>query len=139
MHVRDLNFVLRSEIFVHIDEQLQASHLILGCEPIYSTWQSFSQALLVDSPLLSYIDVRHANFFLPSLIVSEARDLSFRYTIAEDCASMRDESAERVSQSRKVHVPVGEPEAPTQPAEPEEAAKARQDTEMVTRQKMTVN
>ena len=31
MHVRDLNFVLRLEIFMHSDGQLQASHLILGC------------------------------------------------------------------------------------------------------------
>ena len=57
VHVRDLNFILRSEIFVHWDGQLQASHLILGVDSIYSTWQPFRQALLVDSPLLSYIDV----------------------------------------------------------------------------------
>ena len=52
MHVRDLNFVLRSEIFVHWDEQLRVSHLILGVDSVYSTWQAFSQALLVDSPLV---------------------------------------------------------------------------------------
>ena len=61
MHVKDLNFVLRSEIFMHMDGQLRASHLILSCNPVYSTWQSFNQALLVDSPLLSYMDVRHPN------------------------------------------------------------------------------
>ena len=33
-HVRDLNFVLRLEIFVHSDGQLRASHLILGCNPV---------------------------------------------------------------------------------------------------------
>ena len=75
MHVRDLNFVLRSEIFVHLDDQLQASHLILGVDPVYSTWQTFSQALLVDSPLLSYIDVQHANFRPPQLTIGEAHDL----------------------------------------------------------------
>ena len=75
MHVRDLNFVLRSEIFVHLDGQLQASHLILGVDPVYSTWQTFSQALLVDSPLLSYIDVQHANFLPPQLTIGEAHDL----------------------------------------------------------------
>ena len=41
VHVRDLNFVLRSEIFVHWDGQLRASHLILGIDPVYSTWQAF--------------------------------------------------------------------------------------------------
>ena len=61
VHVRDLKFVLRSEIFVHWDGQLRASHLILGVEPIYSTWQPFKQALLVNNPILSYIDVRQAN------------------------------------------------------------------------------
>ena len=64
MHVRDLNFVLRSEIFVHTDEQLWASHLILGCNPVYTSWQPFSQVLLVDSPLLSYIDVATFNIYV---------------------------------------------------------------------------
>ena len=65
VHVRDLNFMLRFEIFVHTDEQLQASHLILGVHPVYRTWKPFSQAISLDSPLLSYIDVRHANFLPP--------------------------------------------------------------------------
>ena len=34
VQVRDLNFILRSEIFVHSDRQLQASHPILGYNPI---------------------------------------------------------------------------------------------------------
>ena len=75
VHVRDLNFILRSEIFVHWDGQLGASNLILGLEPVFSTWQAFGQALLVDSPLLSYIDVQHANFLPPRLTVGKARDL----------------------------------------------------------------
>ena len=53
VHVRDLNFVLRFEIFVNIDRQLRMSHLILGCTLVYKTRQPFSQALLVDSLLLS--------------------------------------------------------------------------------------
>ena len=87
----------------------------------------------MDSPLLSYIDVWHTNFLPPSSTFGEAWDLGPRYTTGEDRAIVRDESAKRVSQSRKVHVPVEKLEAPTQPAEPEEAAKARQDAEMVTR------
>ena len=69
VHVRDLNFILRSEIYVHWDGQLRASHLILGVEP---ACQSFKQALLVDSPLLSYIDIRHANFLPSKFTVEEA-------------------------------------------------------------------
>ena len=94
VHVRDLNFVLRFEIFVHTDEQLRASHLILGCTPVYKTWQPFSQSLSIDSSLLSYIDVRHANFLPPSLTTGEARDLDPCYITAKDLASVRDESAE---------------------------------------------
>ena len=50
VHAKDLNFILRSKIYVHWDGQLRASHLILGVEPVYSTWQNFKQALLIDSP-----------------------------------------------------------------------------------------
>lgn len=89
--MKDLNFVLRSEIFVHFDKQLRASHLILNCNPVYTTWQPFGSALLVDNPLLSYIDIRHANFLPPSLTVGEARDLGPKYITIEDLALVRDE------------------------------------------------
>ena len=95
--MRDLNFILRYEIFVHWDGQLRASHLILGVDPVYSTWQSFNQALLVDSPLLSYIDVRHSNFLPPKLTVGEARDLGRNYTCSDELAPIRDESTELAS------------------------------------------
>ena len=108
MHVQDLNFVLRSEIFVHWDGQLRASHLILGIDPVYSTWQAFSQALLVNSPLLSYIDVRHANFLPPRLTVGEAHDLSPWYTYLDGLAPIWEESTDHVSQCLRdqAHVPV---------------------------------
>ena len=63
--------MLRLEIVVHWDGQLQVSHLILRLEPMYSTWQAFGQALLVDNPHLSYIGVQHVNFLPPKLIVGE--------------------------------------------------------------------
>ena len=100
VHVWDLNFVLRSEIFVHWDGQLRASHLILELEPMYSTWLAFGQALLVDSPLLSYIDVRHANFLPMRLTVGEARDLGSCYTCSDELAPIRDESTKHVSRRR---------------------------------------
>ena len=98
VHAKDLNFILRFEIYVHWDGQLRASHLILGVEPVYSTWQPFKQALLVDSPLLSYIDVRYANFLPPKLTTGEAREFGRRFTCSDELAPLRDESAERVSQ-----------------------------------------
>ena len=115
-----------------MDGQLRVSHLILCVNPVYSIGQTFSQALLVDNPLLSYIDVRHAKFLPSSLTTSEVRDLGSRYTTAEDHAPVRDESAECVSQNRKVHVPIEELEAPAQPAQPK-TIKVGLDTEMVTR------
>ena len=93
--------MLRSEIFMHWDGQLQASHLILGINPVYSTWQAFGQALLVDSPFLSYIDVRHANFLPPRLTVGDTRDLGPRYTCLNELAPIKDESAEHVSRCRR--------------------------------------
>ena len=97
VHVRDLNFTLRFKIFVHWDRQLRASHLILGVDPMYSTWQSFTQALLVGSPLLSYIDVRYSNFLPPKLTIGEARDLGWRYTCSDKLAPLRDESTKLAS------------------------------------------
>ena len=94
--------------------------------------------MLVDSLLLSYIDVQHANFLSPSLTTSEAQDLGLRYITAKDRAPVRDESKEHVSLSRKVHVPIEAPNAPAQVAKPVEA-KTDQDTEMVTRRKMIVD
>ena len=97
VHAKDLNFILRSEIYVHWDGQLRASHLILGVEPVYSTWQNFKQALLVNIPLLSYIDVRYANFLPPKLTTGEAREFGRCFTCSDELAPLRDESAERVS------------------------------------------
>lgn len=64
---------------------------------MYKTWQPFSQALLVDSTLLFYFDIRHANFLLPSLTTGEALDIGPRYITAEELASVRDKLAEQVS------------------------------------------
>ena len=113
-------------------------HLILDCNPVYTTWQPFKLALLADSLLLSYIYVRHTNFLPPSLTIGKARNLGPRYTTAEDLAPLRDKSAKRVSQSHKVHVPIEEPEDPAWIAELE-AAKTDQGEEMVTRRAMTVD
>lgn len=100
--------------------------------------------MLVDNPLLSYIDVRHAHFLPPSLTIREAWDLAPRYTTVEDHALVRDESTKCVSQSRKTHIPVEGPDAPVQVVEPvavESAnpseAEADLGEEMVTRRTLT--
>ena len=142
--------MLRLEIFVHWDKQLRASHLILRIDPVYSTWQAFGQALLVDSPLLSYIDVRYVNFLPLRLIVGEARDLGPRYTCLDKLAPIRDESADCVSRRRReqVHVqveqealPQAEPEAPAQAEETTFKSVSSSETkyEMMTRKVMTIS
>ena len=102
-------------------------HLILGVEPVYSTWQSFKQALLVDNLLLSYIDVRHTNFLLPKLTIGEAREFGKCYTCSDELAPLRDESAECVSwrlrelahEAIQEEVLVQGPAHPEDPVEPE--------------------
>ena len=117
---------------------------------MYSTWQVFGQALLVNNPLLSYIDIRHANFLPPRLTVGETRDLGPCYTCSDELAPIRDESVERVSRHRRelAHQQV-EQEAPPQ-AEPEAPAQAEEavvelvsfsgiESEMVTKKVMTIS
>lgn len=76
IHVRDLNFVPRSEIFDNFDGQLGASYLFLGVTPVYSSYQPYGKVLSVGSPLLSYVDVRLRGFFPLRLIVGEAGTLA---------------------------------------------------------------
>ena len=131
---------------------------------MYSTWKPSGQVLLVDSPLLSYIDVWHTNFLLPRFTVGEARDLGWRYTCSDELAPLRDESAKHVSQRLQelVHVPVEpkalvqeapvpseipvESEAPVQEAEQvaielvnSSETESDRDEDMVTRKTMTIN
>lgn len=100
----------------------------------------------MDSPLLSYIDVWHANFLPPQLTVGEAEEFGPRFTSAKSLVPVRDTSADLVSQSCRVHVPVGEPEAPVQVAEPavdgsvnSSKVEANQGNEMATKRTMTID
>ena len=106
VHVRDPNFMLRLEIFVHFDGQLRASHLILGVTPVYTSYQPYEQALTIGSPLLSYIDVWHQGFFLLRLTVGEARDLGPHLIRVDSLVPTRDESADTIFQGRVLHTPI---------------------------------
>ena len=83
--------------------------------------------LLVDSPLLSYIDVRHTNFLPPKLTIGEAREFGKRYTCSDELAPLQDQSAERMSQRLQelAHEAIQEkalvqgPAHPENPVEPE--------------------
>ena len=86
---------------------------------------------MVDSPLLSYIDVRYANFLPPKLTIGEAKEFGRRYTCSNELAPLRDEFAERVSrhlrelahEAIQQEDPVQEQAQPENPiAEPEHPA-----------------
>nr|POE97719.1 hypothetical protein CFP56_71782 [Quercus suber] len=119
IHVKDLNFVLSSEIFVHYDEQLRASQLILNCVPSYTSYQDPRPALIVGSPLLSYINVRLPRFLSRGLTVGEARERGSRYVREGFLVPTREGLADLVFQGRAEHIPV------------EDSTCAKDDDEMV--------
>ena len=62
VNVPRLNILLRSEIFVSEDNQLRATHLILGYEPLLRIYQDAGQALRASNPQLAQIDVSKLGF-----------------------------------------------------------------------------
>ena len=104
----DLNFVLRSEIFVHYDGQLKVSHLILECNPSNKSYQDPGQALTVGSLLLSYLNVRLRGFLLRGLTLGEARRLGPRQIREGSLLPFRDGSMDQVFHSRVEHIPIDE-------------------------------
>ena len=71
----------------------------------------------MDSPLLSYIDMRHPNFLPLNLTVGKAQDLGPQLVRADSLVPVRDASTNSVFQGRAVHKPMKEPHAEVQPAE----------------------
>ena len=61
-NVAALNYLLRSEIFVSEDRQLQAVHLILDFEPISRTFQEIGHAIRAGDPRINRIDVSKPDF-----------------------------------------------------------------------------
>ena len=57
MNIPDLNYLLRSEIYVHTDGQLRACHLVLGYQPLTRAFQPVGHAIRASSPRLARIDV----------------------------------------------------------------------------------
>ena len=68
-----LNYLLRSEIFVSKDRQLQAIHLILDFEPISWTFQKIGHAIRAGDPRINRIDISKPYFLardnLPPVIL----------------------------------------------------------------------
>lgn len=101
----------------------------------------------MDSPLLSYIDVRHPNFLPPNLTVGEVQDLGPRLIRADSLVPVRDALTNFVFQGYAVHILVEKPRVEVQlvdQAEVElvnssEAEVEQGEGEMVVRRTMTVD
>ena len=61
-NVQALNYLLRSEIFVSEDGQLQAALLILDYEPLSRIFQDVGQAIKVGNSRLAQIDISKLGF-----------------------------------------------------------------------------
>ena len=62
INVPALNYLLRSEIFVHEDGQLRAVHLILDFEPISRSFLDVGNSIRARDHRLARIDVSRPNF-----------------------------------------------------------------------------
>ena len=56
-NITALNYLLRSEIFVNEDRQLQAIHLILEFDPISKIFQEVSHTIRASDPRINRIDM----------------------------------------------------------------------------------
>ena len=60
----DLNWILRSEIFLHKDSQLWGAHVILGYKPSTKRFQSPKNVIKARDARLALIDVAVSDFLL---------------------------------------------------------------------------
>ena len=65
INVPALNYLLRSQIFVNDDGQLQVAHLILNYEPLLRNFQEVGNAIRANDYQLARIDVSWPNFLAP--------------------------------------------------------------------------
>ena len=60
----DLTIILKSEIFMHTDGQLRATHIILGYDPISSSFQAPKYVTKVRDPYLHQINIAVPGFLV---------------------------------------------------------------------------
>ena len=64
VNFKDLNWILKSEIFLHKDDQLRATHFILGYKPSTKRFQSPKNVIKAKDSWLALIDVAVPGFLL---------------------------------------------------------------------------
>ena len=100
---------------IEVKHALSGFRTLRADQPFSPKVTPFAQALLVDSPILSYIDVRHADFLPLNFTAGKAWDISCHHTCSDEPAPIRDESVELVSQSlRERALKAIQDEAPTE-------------------------
>ena len=65
INVPAFNYLLRSQIFVNDDGQLQATHLILDYKPISRTFLDAGNSIRANDYRLARIDVSRPHFLAP--------------------------------------------------------------------------
>ena len=65
INIPALNYLLRSQIFVNDDGQLQAAHLVLDYDPISRSFQDVDNAIRANDYRLAHIDVSRPHFLAP--------------------------------------------------------------------------
>ena len=90
INVPTFNYLLRSEVFVSEDGQLQAAYLILDYEAISLIFQDVGQALKTGNPKLAQVDVSKPGFLaqrdLPPVVLPA-------WPIPQEVATPRKEAA----------------------------------------------
>lgn len=109
VRTQELNFILCSEIFVHYNEQLKESHLILSCVPFYNSYQDSSSTLIVSSPLLFYLDIWLLGFLPHGLTSGKARHQGSKRVRQGSLELVRDSSTDTIFQGWDVHIPMEAP------------------------------
>jgi len=64
VNFKDLNWILKAEIFLHKDGQLQAAHIILGYKLSTKCFQSTKNVIKARDLRLALIDVAFLGFLL---------------------------------------------------------------------------
>jgi len=82
VNFKDLNRILRSEIFLHKNEQLMVAHVILGYKPSTKHFQSLKNVIKARDPCLALIDVAVLGFLLTEPPFEGTQDVQLPVPIA---------------------------------------------------------
>ena len=80
--------------------------MVFGYVPSYTSYQDSSGALTIESPLLSYLDVRLPGFLPQAMTSGEARHQGPKIVQEGSPEPIRDGSGDTVFHSQAVHTPI---------------------------------